>query len=221
VETLCAGKCVDTSSNNSHCGACDNACTPPDICLSGICQIDTAGHLDVRAGGYVVAPYTVWQGYAWTSAAGSGSTITPADYSNVITATQLCASGSVGASPDSSGSALIGVNLYQPQGSASVGWSTDPNGGGMAINVFNRGGSPLRVELRGVSGQRYCALLPMYGYTVTIPWSAFHTQCDGTGTSWDGTQFGSAIERVVVLVPGSTAAVEFDFCINTLQPVWS
>jgi hypothetical protein len=221
TQTLCAGKCVDTSSDNSHCGACDNVCSAPEICLSGLCGVDTSGHLDVRAGGFVMTPNSYWQGYAWTRTTGAGSTITPADYSNVTTANQLCASGSVAATADSSGSGMIGVNLYQPQGSTILGnWGTSVTTGGVHANVFNPGGSRLRVELRRPAGStepNWCAWLGMYGYTVTIPWSAF-TLCDGSGPSYDGSQ----VESVVVLVPGSSAAaVSFDFCINDLGVVFS
>src|SRR5687767_13687343 len=36
-QATCDGVCVDTCCNNSHCGACGNACTPPFTCFERIC----------------------------------------------------------------------------------------------------------------------------------------------------------------------------------------
>lgn len=36
--TACAGRCVDTASNASHCGACNNACAESQRCVAGRCS---------------------------------------------------------------------------------------------------------------------------------------------------------------------------------------
>jgi hypothetical protein len=36
--TLCGTGCVDTTTNNAHCGACGNACVSPRTCGSGVCN---------------------------------------------------------------------------------------------------------------------------------------------------------------------------------------
>jgi hypothetical protein len=38
LPTLCGTECVNTQSNPSHCGACNNACPPNQLCVSGSCQ---------------------------------------------------------------------------------------------------------------------------------------------------------------------------------------
>ncbi len=37
-ETMCAGGCVDTNTNNDHCGRCNNACRGRTSCMDGMCQ---------------------------------------------------------------------------------------------------------------------------------------------------------------------------------------
>ena len=53
----------------------------------------------VAPGGYVTSG--PWEGYAWTFAAGTGSTISPGDFSMLAAGNPLCASGSVGPMVDS------------------------------------------------------------------------------------------------------------------------
>lgn len=36
--TECSGQCVDLSSNEANCGACDNPCTTEETCVSGGCE---------------------------------------------------------------------------------------------------------------------------------------------------------------------------------------
>ncbi len=35
--TFCNGKCVDTSTDENHCGACNNVCSAGEFCISGVC----------------------------------------------------------------------------------------------------------------------------------------------------------------------------------------
>jgi hypothetical protein len=39
--TECGGKCYKLDKDEKHCGACNNRCTGPELCLSGVC-IDPA-----------------------------------------------------------------------------------------------------------------------------------------------------------------------------------
>jgi hypothetical protein len=187
-----------------------------------VCVSDTSGHLNVSTGGHVETAYRVWYGYAWTSTTGAGSTITPSDFSSVTSATHLCVSGSIAPTPDSSGSATLGVNINQQSATNLGGWSTSAPTEGVLVSVYNPGGSPLRVELREASAftstpQRWCALFDPT-YAVVIPFSAFNTQCDGSGSS-----YGSArIEAVAIVAAGNSAgAVSFDFCLQDLGVVFS
>ena len=92
----------------------------------------------------------------------------------------------------------------------------------MLVSVYNPGGSPLRVELREWSAntttpRRWCALLDTT-YAVIIPFSAFNTECDGSGASYGGAR----LESVVIVVAGNgTEAVSFDFCLQALGVVFS
>ncbi len=38
-QTECAGTCVDTSSNRSHCGSCGTSCGAGEVCSSGSCEV--------------------------------------------------------------------------------------------------------------------------------------------------------------------------------------
>jgi len=39
TETVCGDTCVDVMASADHCGACDNACTAPDVCSAGACTL--------------------------------------------------------------------------------------------------------------------------------------------------------------------------------------
>jgi hypothetical protein len=169
---------------------------------------------------YENAPFA---GYAWTASSGTGTTITPANYDDKTPpGAPFCASGSVGAMTDYSGTAMVGINLNQAAGSTVAGTWTPPSGStGIIINVTNSGASTLRVQIQGPNGgtdanQRWCASLSQFGTDVTIPWTAFNTMCwDNTGTYYSDAM--SPLEAVLVLVPGgSTAAVSYNFCVNKL-----
>jgi alpha-tubulin suppressor-like RCC1 family protein len=77
--TYCAGACVDTQRDGTHCGACGNACTTGQYCLSGVC---TAGSVATVASGndHVCAirgTGTVWcWGYNVWGQLGDGTTAT-------------------------------------------------------------------------------------------------------------------------------------------------
>jgi hypothetical protein len=183
---------------------------------------DTAGSIDVQAGGYVKA--APWQGYAWTAASATGSTITPPNYTDLVAATNLCAHGSVAAMSDYSGTGMIGVNINQAQDGTDppIGtWTpTSIASGGITVNVHNTGGSTIRVQIQAPGGdtdgtKRWCAPVTTFDQALTIPWSDFSTTCwNDQGTVYAG----EALESVIIIVPGGNqAAVAFDFCLNTLS----
>jgi hypothetical protein len=174
------------------------------------------------AGGASGNYYTsgVWQGYAWVGSSGTGTTITPADFATHTPGTPFCVSGSVAATSDYSGTAMIGFNINQAEGATAVGtWTpASTSSGGVQVNVTNAGGSPLRLQIQGATGgtdatQRWCATLTGSGL---VAWSSFNTACwDGTGTAYSG----QPIAAVLVLVPGgNTTAVSYNFCIVSVAP---
>lgn len=45
ANTLCGGACVDLATSCAHCGACDNACSPDEVCCNGklVSRVGAAG----------------------------------------------------------------------------------------------------------------------------------------------------------------------------------
>jgi hypothetical protein len=163
----------------------------------------------------------VWNGYMWDSATGTGSTISPIDFTSHTPGTAFCVSGSVGPMADYSGVALLGYNINQAQGATALGsWTpTSISSGGVTVNVSNNGTSVLRVQIQGPNGatdatDRWCATMTIFNQTVTIPWSNFNTSCwDGLGTWYSG----QPLEAVVILVPGDNLySVPYSFCLNSI-----
>jgi hypothetical protein len=112
---------------------------------------------------------------------------------------------------------MLGFNLNQAQTPNAPVMTVVPSGAGIAIEVTKNTESPLRIQLQGPGAmadpeQRWCATLA--GKGGFYPWSMFNTKCwDGTGTAYAK----QPIEAAMVLVPGTTsAAVPFDFCVNSL-----
>jgi hypothetical protein len=167
------------------------------------------------AGGYVTTG--TWHGYAWTTTAGTTTTIIPSDFSTLAAGDPLCASGTVGAQADFGGVGVLGVNLNQAAEASSPTLAVTPTMAGITVQIDNRGGSPLRVQLQGPDGatsatDRWCA--PIMAPGGFIPWSSFNTKCwDGTGTAYSRQPLVSAS----VIVPGTaTTAVPFNYCLNGL-----
>ena len=164
----------------------------------------------------------VWSGYMWDSVTGTGSTISPIDFTSHTAGTAFCVSGSVGAMTDYSGVALLGFNINQAQGATALGtWTpTSISSGGVTVNVSNNGTSVLRVQIQGPSGatdatDRWCATMITFNQPVTIPWSSFNTSCwDGLGTGYSG----QPLEAVMILVPGDDLySVPYSFCLNSIS----
>ena len=47
--SACRGACINTSSNNTHCGACDTACSATQACAGGTCYANDCGSADCSA----------------------------------------------------------------------------------------------------------------------------------------------------------------------------
>jgi hypothetical protein len=171
--------------------------------------------IGVNAGGYVVNGD--WHGYAWTTAIGAGTTISPADFTALATGDPLCASGTVGPLADYGGMAALGVNLNQAAVEPNPPLTVTPTADGIVVGVQNRGGSALRLQIQGPNGgadpnDRWCA--PISGSGGLLPWTMFNTKCwDNTGAAYAKQPLQSAM----ILVPGGNQkAVPFDFCLTNL-----
>ena len=167
------------------------------------------------AGAYVSSGE--FRGYAFTSASGTGTSISPMNFEARQAGQGLCAMGTVGPAADYSGTALVGVNVSQDMATGAMPRPIVPMKSGISVQVKNNAGSTLRVQIQGPNGatdakQRWCA--PISGNGGFIPFSAFNTAC------WDNSGSAYAKQPIVaamVLVPGgNTDPVEFDFCIQTL-----
>ena len=162
-------------------------------------------------GGYLTLG--TWKGYAWT-ATSPGSSITPANF-GAAHGLPLCATGTVLAGV--SNTAMVGINLNQASGINTPANTVTPTMAGVFVQVTNRGTSTLRVQVQGPNGatdpnDRWCA--PLFGSGGFLPWDAFNTKC------WDGSGAKYALQPLMaamILVPGSTSAVPFDFCLDDLH----
>lgn len=161
-----------------------------------------------EAGGFYRA--CGYSGFAWT-AADQASTISPADYSAVPAGGEFCAQGSVAASPEYSGVAMIGFNLGQAEPD-SPNVAVLPQGTGVWVQVTQQTPAPLRVHIQDGAddSRRWCADLP--GEGGFIPWADFNTHCwDNSGDFYDQ----SPISQLLVLVPGDGHQdTPFDFCVQ-------
>jgi hypothetical protein len=182
---------------------------------AGPCTVATGTSAVTDANGFVNA--TPWKGYSFTAKGGAGTTVTPADFASLTAMQALCACGTVKGAADYSGVAMIGINLNQEPGSMTVGTVT-PTGSGITVAVTGAGTTALRLQIQGPMGdtdasQRWCADLPAAGGT--IPWGNFQFECweGGKRTPFNGT---APIAAAMVLVPGKTTDVPFNFCVTNL-----
>jgi hypothetical protein len=153
-----------------------------------------------------------WHGYFWASAQGAGSSISPANFMGQTTGMPRCVKGSVAATKDYSGIAMLGVHLNEDgEGKRTV----TPTKEGIRVGIDNKAGSVLRFQLEGPSGSgvaRWCTYLQ--GQGGFVPWASLNTACwDKSGKAYDNEPILSA----AVIVPGTTTeAVAFDFCLTSL-----
>jgi len=177
----------------------------------------TPGTFTVAPGGFVTSG--TWQGYAWTATESPsvGSTITPATFSTLSAGERLCVKGTVAPSPMWAGVGILGMNVNQSQSGYGLEDTWTPDSDGIAYDVTNSAGSPLRIQIQGLAGwpsQAWCALVT--GTSGKISWGRFNSACwDGSGSTYDGTP----LQNVMILVPGSNVyPVPFSFCLNSLGP---
>ena len=161
------------------------------------------------------------QGYFWTAVAPTTTTITPADFSTHTPGTGYCVSGSVAGMTDYSGYAMVGYNVNQAKSTTVVGtWApASISSGGVTVNITNNTSAEIRVQIQDPSGgssatDRWCATVTTFNQAVTIPWSRFNTTCwNTTGVAYAG----QALEAIIVMAPGSTSAVAYSFCVNSIS----
>jgi hypothetical protein len=182
---------------------------------AGPCTVGSGMSTVTDTGGFVSAG--MWHGYAFTAKGGAGTSITPDDFAMLTAGQALCACGTVKGTTDYSGTAMIGINLNQEAGGTDVGTVT-PSGMGINVTVTGAGTTPLRLQIQGPMGstdakQRWCADLPAAGGM--IPWGNFQFECweGGKKTPFDGM---TAITAAMVLVPGGTTDIPFNFCVTAL-----
>jgi len=158
-----------------------------------------------------------WHGYFWIAQHGAGTTVAPTGFDAAMFATPICIRGTVVATADDSGNAILGVNLNQSNTSDMTVQSVAPAADGVSLAITNAAGSPVRVQVQALDGStneraRWCANLT--GSGGFVPWTAFNTACwDGTGAPYRGEPLSGAM----LLVPGARSApTPFDVCIVSL-----
>ena len=150
-----------------------------------------------------------WRGFFWTSAQGAGTTISPQDFSAQMSGMPRCVTGSVGATSDNTGLAILGANLKEDiNGKTSV----TPTKMGVTLFVMNNAGSPLIFQVEGPDG-RWCTYVNEGGGF--MPWQKLNSACwNDSGQAYNS----EPITAVALLVPSnSTAPVAFDFCLLRLE----
>jgi hypothetical protein len=110
----------------------------------------------------------------------------------------------------------LGVNLNQSRSGPENLWK--PDGTGLAYDVTNSGGSPLRIQIQGAAGwptEAWCAVVS--GTSGKILWNQFNASCwDNLGSSYDGTP----LQSVMLLVPGNMgSSLPFSLCLNSIRPI--
>jgi predicted dienelactone hydrolase len=212
----------------THAGQCQTAEQDPATYFVTASTSPIPG-FHIQAQGYVVSG--AWGGYAYTSVSPAETpttTISPADFTSMTSgATELCVQGTVGAVLDS---ASIGVNVNQteaaPDGGTSSVQTKAIGGDGITVQYSNPGGSVLLVQIQTPNGTadatgRWCANLSGLGGTETIPWAGFWggvadgtKDCRVAGGGGINPPVGTEISAVSLYVPGSTAAVPYNFCLQ-------
>lgn len=159
-----------------------------------------------------------WSGYLWVAKNGQGTTLTASKtFQDKAFDAAVCIQGTVAATADSSGNAMLGMNVHQAERTDAAPLTLVPTLDGVQVDVKNNAGSQLRVQVAGPDGTtdadaRWCAAVN--GAGGFIPWTAFNTAC------WDGS--GKAYKRqpisvAMLLVPGNAqGAVPYDFCLQRL-----
>jgi hypothetical protein len=169
--------------------------------------------------GFVKAPVAgggCWHGYAFAGADATSMAM-PTSFAMCGAGCVLQFSGSVAASATFSGTAYLGFNVGQAANGTSG--TVVPAGTGLTVNFTNTGGSPLRVQIQGPTGDtvatdRWCADLVGAAGPVTVPYTTFNTMCwDNSGTAYAK----QPIKAIQLVIPGSdTAAVPFNVTLTSV-----
>ena len=159
-----------------------------------------------------------WHGYFWTAHHADGTTLRATNFATARFDAPICIQGMVAPTPDSTGNAILGANLNQAEGGEMAVQTIAPSLDGIQIDLNNRAGSELRVQIQALDGStndraRWCAVVR--GPGGFIPWASFTTSCwTGGGTPYQR----EPISGAMLLVPGTTgAAVPYEVCLNALR----
>jgi hypothetical protein len=206
--TNTGGTSSSTGGTNSSTGGTSSSTGGTSSSTGG--EASTDGPFTVKAGGYVTSG--AMKGYAWTG----GDDVTPEDFSKLANGGELCASGTVPATSDYSGTGMIGINLNQPTSGATEGSPFTPTGSGIKVTITNAGGSLLRLQVQG--SKDYCTDITAPGGS--FDWSDFIVSCwEEGGAAYNGT---SSITAIMVLVPGEGpdgSDVPYEFCITNVEEI--
>jgi hypothetical protein len=159
-----------------------------------------------------------WSGYLWIAKNGKATTLTASKtFQDKAFDQAVCIKGTVAATADSSGNAMLGMNVNQAERTDAAPLMLVPSLDGVQLDVKNNAGAQLRVQVAGQDGTthadaRWCAVVN--GSGGFIPWTAFNTACwDGSGKAYKQ----QPISVAMLLVPGNAqAAVRYDFCLQRL-----
>lgn len=169
-----------------------------------------------------------WKGFGFTATFGSeGSTpatIAPLNYEGVLD-WPMCAKGTI-TDPGADGysGAMIGWGVNQePMENAPLGTIT-PSKDGIVLDIENTSGTALRLQIQGPDGatdasQRWCAEIGSTSSpSMFVAYDAFNTECWAGG---DGVAYNrEPISQIIVQaqnIADSTAAVNFEFCLNNIS----
>lgn len=178
-------------------------------------EVPNNGEWTVQASGYVTVGNI--KGYAWTAKSGTGSSVDPEDFSGLAAGSDLCVSGTAAATEKYDGTGILGVNLNQPKTGADEGDPFAPTGSGISIKIDNKGGSPLRLQVKGSSGE-FCTELPSSGGS--FDWGDFTEECwEAGGEAYDPSD---PIISLMVVVPGEGLPddgvdIDYEFCITSFE----
>jgi hypothetical protein len=215
-DTSTGGTGGDTSTGGTGGDTSGTGGTGGDGGTGGGEAIECGDGFETHVGGYVTSPGSsgCWKGYAYTITDSLGSLITPAEFSSCTEGPcSLCVSGTVAPDLDYEGFAGLGFNANQINETDAPQGTVLPSGTGLTVGWTNAGGSGLRVQIQNATTQ-WCYTLTGASGTVTIPYSAFMTQC------WEGGASvyyaGEAITGMQLTVPGNGLyTTPFNFCLSS------
>ena len=207
----CSGNCVSLRDDRLHCGSCNNAC-------EGVCRDGECGFV----AGYWKQGYL--KGCAFSDVDELGSTRTPVDFTSPYDPL-YCIHGTLADSDDAF--VMVGVNTNQPAETATcssgyevfnkVSFDIAGLGNGIAARLKVNTEADLSVQLDGENGAvSWCADMPPPDASdrAYVPFSAFTTECRGTGS---GVNYaGGLISTIWFVLTG--ASEPYELCFYDLAP---